>query len=247
MAQFNEYQQKLRSMIQAGPDQVAGLDNSISQVNDQLDELQSQDDAMVFGMLNPSAYTIRGILGGKALAYNNPEAFAGEWADNTSYGLNEFVSVSIYAPDSTAGSSITYYECIQAHTSSESTKPESGASWATYWSLYTATTTYSVSLGGNFNVISEGNSITNDWSIKNFLSVIVYQYGGVGWDSDPQIIQLCSDWDFGNDYLTKSLGTGGTYGIRPYGVALNQGKTILTNNRNKINDSITVFEPYASS
>jgi hypothetical protein len=105
-----------------------------------------------------------------------------------------------------------------------------------------------------FGDIGYGNTLTG-WRIKVAApppippappdpDIILYEYEGVGWDSDPYIIQWVEDWDFSNDYMTKPLGTGGTYGISPMISSLNMGKTLLESNQTKIQDSKSVFSRY---
>jgi hypothetical protein len=62
----------------------------------------------------------------------------------------------------------------------------------------------------------------------------------------PEIDQWVSDYSFGNDYLTRPLDSGATYGIIPNISIMNTGKSILQNNSDKVNDSIDVFSRYAT-
>lgn len=74
--------------------------------------------------------------------------------------------------------------------------------------------------------------------------IVLYEYEGVGWDGDTDITTAVEDWDFANDYLTRPLGTSGTYGIAPMISSLNMGKGLLEENQSKIQDSKTVFSRY---
>lgn len=74
--------------------------------------------------------------------------------------------------------------------------------------------------------------------------ITVYEYGGTGWDSDASLTQWVSDWDFGNDYITKPLTAGSTYGLSPYLSNLQSAKSILESNATKISDSKAVFTRY---
>lgn len=100
-------------------------------------------------------------------------------------------------------------------------------------------------IGSQYNVIGYTNQLT-DWKILDSTSNVVYEYNGTGWDGDTTIIDLLDEWDFGNDYLTRPLTSGATYGIRPYKTNLETAKAMLENNADKITDSKTVFERFAT-
>jgi len=85
-----------------------------------------------------------------------------------------------------------------------------------------------------------------DWIILDSTAIPVYQYLGVGWDSDTIVINFIDTWNFGDDYLYHPLGTTGTYGIQPMIDALNNGKSTLNGNKDTVSDSKTVFEDYAT-
>jgi hypothetical protein len=62
----------------------------------------------------------------------------------------------------------------------------------------------------------------------------------------PEIDQWVDDYDFGNDYITRPLTDGATYGLTPNIETLGIGKSILQENQDKISDSIDVFSRYAT-
>lgn len=103
-----------------------------------------------------------------------------------------------------------------------------------------------VDIGPTYNVIGYGNELT-DWALIDSTTLNpVYVYEGVGWDDSTAVTNFVTSWDFGNDYLTRPLTTGASYGIRPYKVALEDAKDILEENKNKIETSEDVFEGFAS-
>ena len=83
-----------------------------------------------------------------------------------------------------------------------------------------------------------------DWQVVDSTGNPIYEYEGVGWDSDVYIVQLVTDWAFIYDYLTRSLTSGATYGIYPQISTLQNAKTLLETNRDKIYNSIDVLERY---
>ncbi|MEE9571902.1 MAG: hypothetical protein V3W20_02510 [Candidatus Neomarinimicrobiota bacterium] len=101
-------------------------------------------------------------------------------------------------------------------------------------------------IGPTYNVIEYEAELT-DWEIRDSTSLNpLYQYEGIGWDGDTDIISFVTEWDFGNDYLTRPLTTGASYGIRPYKASLESAKSLLEDNKDKIEESETVFEGFAS-
>lgn len=73
--------------------------------------------------------------------------------------------------------------------------------------------------------------------------LLVYTYSRGDY---PTLDALVDDYDFGNDYLTRPLTSGATYGLKPYKTNLNSAISILTNNKSKVDSSITYLEDYAT-
>lgn len=78
------------------------------------------------------------------------------------------------------------------------------------------------------------------------VKVVLYKYLTTGWDGDADIIAWANGYHFGNDYLTRPLDTGATYGLIPYRDNLNTAISILTENKAKVDSSVSFFEPYAT-
>jgi len=104
-----------------------------------------------------------------------------------------------------------------------------------------------VSYGATFGDISwspKGN--LTDWEIQDIFNVPIYIYNAGDY---PDLDDLVDDYAFGNDYLTRplvssGLGSEASYGIYPTIVNLNLGKTYLTNNKTKVDASVSVFSGY---
>jgi len=99
--------------------------------------------------------------------------------------------------------------------------------------------------GPNFGTINFTTGGITDWHI-DATSVNVYEYLGIGWDGDTTIIQLIEDYAFGNDYITRPLTSGATYGLNPTIAILTVARDILQENKDKVDESIIVFEDYAT-
>lgn len=109
-----------------------------------------------------------------------------------------------------------------------------------------------LTFGPTYGSINYSSGNITDWKISYIAvlpipgEIILYEYEGDGWDNDTQIITWVDDFDFGNDYLTRPLTSGATYGLNSYKDNLDTAISILTNNKNKIDDSVTYFEDYAT-
>jgi len=102
-----------------------------------------------------------------------------------------------------------------------------------------------VTYGPNFGTINFSTGGITDWTIDS-TAVPVYSYLGVGWDGDATITELITDYAFGNDYITRPLTSGATYGLNPNITSLNDAIDILNENKDKVDDSLDIFSRYAT-
>jgi hypothetical protein len=112
--------------------------------------------------------------------------------------------------------------------------------------LYGGELPYSFDYGPTFGTINYTTGNITDWQILDSTGGVVYEYLGTNWDSDLYITQKISDYAFGNDYLTRPMTTGATYGLIPARDNLNTAKGILNSNKSKVEASETTFADYAS-
>ena len=116
-------------------------------------------------------------------------------------------------------------------------------------------TDYRVTLGGTYGTVVYPTGNISDWAIELKTIVIpvpppilppvitwvpVYVYLGVGWDADTEITTWITDYSFGNDYITRPVTSGATYGLQPNFDLVQTGKSILETNQAKVDASITV-------
>ena len=112
-----------------------------------------------------------------------------------------------------------------------------------------------VSYGSKFGVInwSPAGNLT-DWEIiKNITPIpppilppaptVIYTYTAGDY---PDLDQLVEDFDFGNDYLTRPLTDGASYGINDSISSLETAKDLLNENADKVANSQAVFNRYAT-
>jgi len=108
--------------------------------------------------------------------------------------------------------------------------------------------------GPTFGIISFGDPTVPelpgnliDWAIMKELPILpdvplyVYHAGDY-----PQLDIWVADYSFGNDYITKPLTDGATYGFNANIATLTEGKSILENNAAKVNASMDVMSRYAT-
>lgn len=105
---------------------------------------------------------------------------------------------------------------------------------------------FSVEYGANYGTINYTTGGISDFRIIDVTGNVEYEYSGTNWDGDSTITQLITDYDFGNDYLTRPYTSGATYGLIPARDNLVFAKSLLQENSDKISDSIGAMENYAS-
>ena len=105
-------------------------------------------------------------------------------------------------------------------------------------------TPFSMNYGPNYGSINYTTGGITDFTILDVSGTVMYQYLGTNWDSDPTIIKLVDDYAFGNDYLTRPLTSGASYGLYDNLSGLNSAKSLLTQDKNKIEASKAIFEDY---
>ena len=105
-------------------------------------------------------------------------------------------------------------------------------------------TPFGIEYGGNYNTIDYDDGGVTDFRIIDSTANTMYEYKGNNWDNDPFIEKLVSDYEFANDYLTRPLITGASYGLIPNRDNLSFALSILNSNKNKIADSPDVFNDY---
>ena len=108
------------------------------------------------------------------------------------------------------------------------------------------TTPFVFTPGGNYGSINFTTGGITDWQVLDALSAVVYEYQApaTNWDGDTFIEGKINDFAFGNDYLTRPLASGATYGLIPSRDNLNVAKSILEDNKDKIDASVTAFADY---
>jgi hypothetical protein len=100
---------------------------------------------------------------------------------------------------------------------------------------------YTLSKGSTFNDSLSLTGTITDWNVIDSTGNIIYSY--IPGD-DSVIDGYKIQWDFGHDYITLPMSTSGTYGTLDNIAKLNTAKSLLTANKSKINNSITILDPF---
>jgi len=105
-----------------------------------------------------------------------------------------------------------------------------------------------VQYDGDYIVYGPDFNVTNitDWQIFDSSAFVVYEFEGINWDNDAQIIEYAQQWEWALDYIEQPLGTGGSYGTEDMISKLQSAKTLLQANKNKLEQSKTYFERFAT-
>lgn len=105
---------------------------------------------------------------------------------------------------------------------------------------------FSVDYGSEYGTIDYTTGGISDFRIIDTTGNVEYEYLATNWDSDATIVKLIGDYEFGNDYLTRPLTSGASYGLIPSRDNLIFAKSILQENLDEITASQTALEDYAS-
>jgi len=244
---------KINEMKRNIPDQSDGYANNISQLEDIRDELQEQATAIEDGLLDISANRLLAFLQGKALAIENGYTYKGLWEIGGTYSVGDTIVISPDDPliDATS-TSFAHYQCLIGNTGSEANFPPNSP---TIWtSIPYMLSTHRVRIGSGYN-----STNLTDWSVQvitfvpppppppivpgTYVWVDVYSLT-VNWDSNAQVLELISDWNYGYDLLTKELDTGGTYGLYANIANTNIAISLLNTNKNKVDAGDDVYSRY---
>jgi hypothetical protein len=108
-----------------------------------------------------------------------------------------------------------------------------------------------ITYGGTFGTIDYTTGNITDWQVIKLVPPVfpdlvptpttIYTYTPGDY---PDLDELVSDYAFGNNYLTRPLTSGATYGILPNIFSLGTAKSILEENKSILDQSVTIFAKY---
>jgi len=97
--------------------------------------------------------------------------------------------------------------------------------------------------GDNFGKVEFGAWL-DDWRIADSGGNVVYEHNGPGWDKNPRIKKIMTKWEVANDYLTRPLNTGASYGLMPYKHSLEDSIHILNENLEKMEEMKELYDDF---
>jgi len=229
----------LKQMVLDAPGQIASITTSITNLNTQIADIQSKQDSLK-NICDKVALDLETYLTAtkflpatdyfmyKGTNYNQNLSITGSIIDWVIYKILTVTGLLYIADDS--------FSCDSDKTS-----------------IFTTTTKVSFLLSGS-RVYSTVLSSSFDGSITTVIlndlvlditiaSVWPIEYSYLAGD-DTKIDEYKTNWDFSHDYITLPMGTTGTYGTLDNIAKLNLAKTLLTSNKTKLTDSITVLTPF---
>ena len=219
----------IKEMIIDAPGQVIKLDSSIDNIDDQISEFEAKRDSIKGSVCDKVATSLESYLNSKFIPSSNYYIKKGE---NYNQSLD------------TSGSIIDWkiYEIINidATCSSETEFITIDNTTSNFIRTYSTVKSSTYDPEENQTTVVINDSVLNP---STFSEIWKFKYSFLPGD-DLTIDEYKSQWDFGHDYLILPMGTSGTYGILDNIEKLKLAKNLLLSNKTKINDSITILEPF---
>ena len=244
------YSDKIREMVDGYPDEIDNLQKSIDSLNAQTADLQEQRTALELGMLEVIAQDqlVDVLLPAKTTSPS--DAYIYTFGNFGSYGSSgnatdwQVYQLITKAPASTFTQfSPSAFKIVgENYTGQLSPGDKIFVTNGGVFAGPATTTTVTLTAGDTFvecNASIVAANVNGVWKL-------VYEYLGVGWDSDPNIQKEIDDYAFAIDHLHKDLGTGGTYGIIALTDALTVGKNIVQANKDKIEGAETTYDRFGT-
>ena len=241
----------IKEMVQEAPNQVSNLDKSISQLDSQISNLNSKLNAIKDDVMTPESVKLSDYLNSK---YQHPEYFfktGSKYNDSMSTDgsiTDWFVCTQVfnnYEPNSDhyIFESNTTIKCLDDKTSQFTEGKD------VVFSSFDGTSYTNIEFS---NVISSTFDSTNSVTEIIFVDPIIVDNMGIlsistisySNGEDLEIDKHVSNWNFCHDYIHKPLSLDGTYGLKDMKEKLTSSKEMLNINKDKISDSVTVFNEY---
>jgi hypothetical protein len=241
---------KIREMVDSYPDKIDSLNKSYQSITLQIDDLGEQKSALENGVLsviaidemkntllpvkatNPYVYTF-GNYGGYDASGNATDFGVYDLVNNTATFTQvspfDFVvnGVNLTGQIPTGRQIVVTNNGVFSIPATTLTVMVTGAP-------YPANSTYIEVDGPIVQATVDGV-----WKL-------VYEYLGVGWDSDPTIQGKIDAYAFTIDHIHAPLGTDGTYGIIDLKSALTQGRSIIYKNLLKTQGMEDTYADFAT-
>lgn len=232
----------LRLLIDAYSDNLPNIDASITSIQTQIDDFTQQKTTIEDDVMTPATSDQDALLSAKAITLSAEIIYKGsnygiinlsDWYLLDEKGINlNFIDVDTFEVD--GDFSLDYINGVVVGVDCDTD------------GIKIRTVDSSI-FGGVTTEVTLTTDATQELTSNAFQGgILVYEYEGTGWDSDPDIIQLVDIFDDAYNHLNQAKGSSGTYGIIPTITSLTLAKTIQQNNKAKYQSVISSYEKYAS-
>jgi len=241
----------LRDMIIQTEQQEEEMNKSISNIDDQIADLQKKQNGMRDGYCTPimrelnayleSLYPPPNYLACGTILYNDSTNQYGTGNLTDFYVLQKKISNSEW----------TMLSSSRIRLTGDRRSTFSGYSLCAFGTV-SGSTLSNQSMGSSFSVSYDASS--NYTYVQCSYGIIQsshnWMYFGIvrsyNNPSDSNVNGYVDRWEYGHDYICKEISTTGTYGTKDMMAKLNTSKSLLNSNKTKIVNSRTKFEPYAT-
>lgn len=229
----------LKQMILDAPNQEKGYEEAITSIQNQISDFTSKQNSLQ-RICNESAENLENYLLNekfndpkfsmyKGLNYNQSLSQNGNLSDWKIYKLLEDIEPEYIAQDS--------FSCDGDE--SELFVEDFDVSILINEITRVSSTVKSSSFDGSVTTVILNDEILNE----PLTSISEYEYSYIPGD-DSEIDKHKNSWDFSHNYIVQPLGVSGTYGTLDNISQLNNAMNLLTQNKNKISSSISIFERF---
>lgn len=231
----------IKEMVLDGPGQVTQLETSISNIDNQIEILEEKRDSIKEDICDQVALNLEEYL----LLKFSPSVIHMQKGPNYNQSFTSSGSIIDWNIYERVDCTSTCSSSTEFVTSGDTTSifiPSDKISFDLVSSVFV----YSTINSSVYNEEDDETTITIDDAVlepETFLNAWIFKYSYVSGD-DSTIDNFKTQWDFGQDYLILPMGTSGTYGILDNIDKLTIAKNLLLANKTKINDSITILEPF---
>lgn len=233
-------QEILQQMIDQAPENIENIDSSLAQINASIADFQTKQDSMITGVGDVAVTRLNAFLDTIYPAVNHYILYGSTFNLITSSTgtLTDWKIYEIQAlVDLTYDTNKTFI-CEGDVTEIFADDLEVAVLLESGWEITTVASTVYDEEEDETTV-----TLTDEVLDDTLTAVAIYVYTYNPGDHS-EIDSYVSQWEFAQDYILQPLGTSGTYGTQDNIDKLNLAKALLTSNKTKVADSVTVFQEF---
>lgn len=234
----------IMGMIIDAPDQVIQLTGSIASIDTMIASFQEKQDSLKSSVCDKVSSDLESyLIGTKFTPVENYFMYKGTNFNDSLETTGNFTDWKVY--ENSLSSNITYENSAQFSISGDETTIFIHDKDISFSFSDSTSYSYSTVVSSTYDSIGDKTTVIINDSILNInmIDIWIKKYSYILSD-DITIDSFKDQWDFGHDYIILPMGSTGTYGTKDNILKLNSAKAMLTYNKTKINDSITVLVPF---